>query len=75
MTDERDKSLREEGVEDEIKGKTKEMKGRVKDAVGGLTGDPETQLEGKIDEATGKVQNAFGKAERKLDDRAKRDEL
>lgn len=67
MTDKRDKSLSEDGLENQVKGGAKEMKGRVKDAAGGLTGDTEMQVEGKIDEATGKVQNAFGKAERKLD--------
>jgi uncharacterized protein YjbJ (UPF0337 family) len=71
MTDKQDKSLTEDGIENSVKGTAKEMKGRVKDAAGGLTGDTEMQVEGKIDEATGKVQNAFGKAERKLD---KRDE-
>ena len=71
MTDKKDKSLTEDGIENSVEGKAKEMKGRVKDAAGGLTGDTEMQVEGKIDQATGKVQNAFGKAERKLD---KRDE-
>ena len=41
-------------------------KGRVKDAVGGLTGDGRLQLEGKLDQAKGKVQDAVGKVERKL---------
>jgi len=51
-----------------MKGTAKEIKGKAKDALGGLTGDTEMQIEGKVDQATGKVQNAIGKAERKLDE-------
>ena len=53
-------------TEDEFKGKAREVKGRAKDAVGGLTNDPEMQIEGKIDKLTGKAQSALGKAERDL---------
>ena len=67
MTD-KDKDWTEEGIEDSVEGKAKEMKGRVKDAVGGLTGDAELQVEGKIDQLKGKAQDALGKFERKIDD-------
>jgi len=53
-------------TEDEFKGKAREVKGRVKDAMGGLTNDPEMQVEGKIDKLTGKAQNTLGKVERDL---------
>jgi uncharacterized protein YjbJ (UPF0337 family) len=62
-----DKRLTRDGVKNSLAGKAKQAKGRVKDAVGGLTGDGRLQVEGKIDQAEGKIQNAIGKVERKLD--------
>lgn len=47
---------------DEVKGVGKQVKGAVKDAVGGLTGNTKMQAEGKIDKATGKVQQKVGEA-------------
>lgn len=46
--------------ENEIKGAGQEAVGHVKDAVGGLTGDTGTQIDGKIDEASGKLKAQFG---------------
>ena len=46
---------------DEIKGKAKDIKGRVERQAGEWTGDKDTQAEGIKDQATGKVQNAWGK--------------
>jgi uncharacterized protein YjbJ (UPF0337 family) len=63
--DERD--LTSDGLSNSAEGKGKDLKGRVKDAVGGLTGDTSLQGEGKLDRVEGKVQDTFGKAERKLD--------
>ncbi len=48
--------------EDRIKGAATDFGGKVKDAVGGLTGDTKTQAEGKINQATGQLQNTFGSA-------------
>jgi uncharacterized protein YjbJ (UPF0337 family) len=45
--------------EDEIKGVSQEAVGRVKDAVGGLTGDTSTQIDGKLDEASGKLKAQY----------------
>jgi uncharacterized protein YjbJ (UPF0337 family) len=68
MRDRDDKTLGEQGAEDSLRGKGNDLKGKVKDAVGGLTGDSSLQAEGKLDQAKGKVQDTLGKAERKLDD-------
>ena len=65
MTDR--KSLTDDGIENSTEGKLSDVKGKVKDAVGGLTGDTSLQSEGKMDQAKGKVQDAFGKAERAVD--------
>lgn len=62
-----DRSLTDRGVENSLKGKATHLKGRVKDAAGGLTGDSGMQAEGKLDQVKGKVQDAVGRAERKLD--------
>ncbi|HET6231973.1 MAG TPA: CsbD family protein [Longimicrobiaceae bacterium] len=62
-----DKTLTEDGMDNSLEGKGNDLKGKVKDAVGGLTGDTSLQGEGKMDQAKGKIQDAFGKAERKLD--------
>ena len=48
--------------EDRIKGAVRTVGGRIEDAVGGLTGDTGTQIEGKLDQGAGKVQSAFGSA-------------
>jgi uncharacterized protein YjbJ (UPF0337 family) len=61
------RNLTDKGLENSAEGKTSDLKGKVKDAVGGLTGDTSLQAEGKMDQAKGKVQDTFGKAQRKLD--------
>lgn len=56
-----------EGTSDRIKGKAKEAEGRVRNAVGGLTGDTSEQVKGKAQEIKGKVQDAGGKAKQDAD--------
>ena len=63
-----DKDLTEQGIEDSVEGKATELKGKVKDAVGSLTGDTGLEIEGKVDQLKGKAQDALGKFERKIDD-------
>lgn len=62
----RDDQLNDQGVSDSLSGKGNDMKGKVKDATGGLTGDSSLQGEGKVDQLKGKAQDAVGKVERKL---------
>ena len=38
-----------------MSGKTEELKGRVKEAAGALTGDQKLKQEGKTDQAVGKI--------------------
>ena len=45
---------------DRIAGVAHQMKGRVKETVGKVTGDAKTQAEGAAEKAVGKVQNAVG---------------
>jgi uncharacterized protein YjbJ (UPF0337 family) len=51
---------------DELEGKAKEIKGRVKQGVGDLTDDEKLRDEGVADEAEGEVQGAYGKGRRKV---------
>ena len=46
---------------DRIKGKAKDIAGRVQRQAGEWTGDPETQAKGAAKQAEGKVRNAWGK--------------
>jgi uncharacterized protein YjbJ (UPF0337 family) len=51
---------------DELEGKAKEIKGRVKQGVGDLTDDEKLRDEGVADEAEGEVQGGYGRARRKV---------
>ncbi len=51
---------------DEVKGKTDQFKGRVKESVGTLNGDEKLREEGQDDQVAGKVQESFGTARRKV---------
>jgi uncharacterized protein YjbJ (UPF0337 family) len=52
--------------DDEIKGKATNVKGRVKEAAGNLTGNKELESEGAADRAKGAVREGFGEAKRKV---------
>jgi uncharacterized protein YjbJ (UPF0337 family) len=56
----------EKGAEKNVRGTGNELKGRLKDAAGGLTGDSSLQAEGKLDKAKGKIQNKVGDVQRRL---------
>ena len=62
-----DRNLTEKGIDHSVEGMTDMIKGHVKDAVGGLTGDSSLQAEGKIDQLKGKAKDAIGKVERDAD--------
>ena len=51
---------------DRIKGKIDEIKGDVKERIGGATKDRSTQAEGWLENKKGKVQGGVGKAEDEL---------
>jgi uncharacterized protein YjbJ (UPF0337 family) len=50
---------------DEVEGKAKKIKGKVKDKAGELIDDPELESEGEADRVEGEVQDGFGKLRRK----------
>jgi len=47
-------------------GKTDQLKGRVKEAAGALTGDRTLKREGKIDQAAGKAKDTITRAADKV---------
>jgi uncharacterized protein YjbJ (UPF0337 family) len=51
---------------DEIEGKAVALKGKVKQAAGDLTNDPDLHDEGVVDEVAGKTQDAIGRGRRKV---------
>jgi uncharacterized protein YjbJ (UPF0337 family) len=61
MTDRDD--LKREGAENRIEGTGDELKGRIKDAAGGLTDDASLQAEGKLDKVKGKVRRKIGEVQ------------
>ena len=51
---------------DEIDGKAEALKGKMKQAAGDMTDDPDLHDEGVADEAAGEAQSAIGKGRRKV---------
>ena len=56
----------------EINGTVDQAKGKVKQAVGTLTGNDRLKAEGQADEVVGKVESVVGGAIRKVDDETTR---
>ena len=54
--------------DDQVKGRAEQGKGKVKEAVGDLVGNPKMEREGKVDQTTGKAQAGLGDAKEKLKD-------
>ena len=52
--------------DDEIKGKATNIKGRVKEAAGTVTGNKDLESEGAADRAKGAVQEGYGEVKRKV---------
>lgn len=50
----------------EIKGKVDNIKGRVKEAIGALSGNKETQAEGTVERVAGAANEKVGEVERKI---------
>jgi uncharacterized protein YjbJ (UPF0337 family) len=65
MTDRKD--LATEGAEDRIAGTGDVVEGRIRNVVGGATGNSSEQVKGKARELGGKVKRAVGKAKQRMD--------
>ena len=51
---------------DELEGKAEALKGKIKQAAGTLTRDPDLHDAGVVDEVAGKTQEAVGRVRRKV---------
>lgn len=51
---------------DEVKGRTDQVRGKIKQAAGDLMDDDRLRDEGVADEAAGEVQEGFGRGRRKV---------
>jgi uncharacterized protein YjbJ (UPF0337 family) len=51
---------------DELEGKGDQLKGKIKQGVGDMTGNDRLKDEGVADEASGDVQEGFGRGRRKV---------
>lgn len=58
--------------DDRVKGKAKDIAGRVERQVGEWTGDSEAQAKGAAKQAEGKIQNAWGQAKDAAKDAVKK---
>ena len=56
----------------ERSGKVDQTKGKIKQAIGTLTGDDDLKAEGDVDETLGKIESAVGRTSRKAGDAIKR---
>ncbi|MDD2877666.1 MAG: CsbD family protein [Acidiphilium sp.] len=52
--------------ENEIEGAAKDIGGKIKDGIGGLTGDEALQAEGKADQVAGTAQKLYGAAKESI---------
>ncbi|HEY4218953.1 MAG TPA: CsbD family protein [Gemmatimonadaceae bacterium] len=55
--------LRSDGLDNQAKGLGKQMEGKMRNAVGGITGDTSEQIKGKAKDLEGKAQRKIGEAE------------
>ena len=58
---------------DQIKGKLEEIKGDLKERIGGAAKDRSTQAEGFAENKKGKIQKAFGDVKEKVTDESERE--
>ena len=57
---------------DRVEGAAKNIKGKVKEVAGRMTGDAKLKSEGKADQIAGKVQNAVGGVKDAIRDAARK---
>ena len=56
---------------DELKGKTNQVKGAVKEQTGKMLDDPDLQAEGEVEKTAGKIQEKVGTVRRTFDEATK----
>ena len=61
------KDLNDRGIENQVKGTAKEMKGRIRGDLGDATDNSSEHIKGRAEELEGKFQKNLGKTERNTD--------
>lgn len=64
--------IRKKALEEQARGKAEKLKGKLKEGAGKLTGDPDLEAEGEVDQAEGTIRDKTGKIVRHLSDAADR---
>lgn len=62
------KDLETRGLENQVKGSAKEMKGKMRGDLGDATDNTSEHIKGRAEELEGKIQKNFGKGERSVDE-------
>jgi uncharacterized protein YjbJ (UPF0337 family) len=61
------KDLESDGLENEMKGSSKELKGKIRGDLGDATDNLSEHVKGRAEQLEGKIQKNFGKTERAAD--------
>jgi uncharacterized protein YjbJ (UPF0337 family) len=61
------RDINDRGLENEVKGTAKEMKGKIRGDLGDATDNTSEHIKGRAEQLEGKVQKNLGKAERDAD--------
>lgn len=61
------KDLNDRGIENQVKGTAKEMKGKMRGDLGDATDNSSEHIKGRAEELEGKFQKNLGKTERNTD--------
>ncbi|HEX6534875.1 MAG TPA: CsbD family protein [Gemmatimonadaceae bacterium] len=70
-----DRDMAQDGLENQVKGKAKEVEGKVRGDIGDATDNASEHLKGRAKEMQGKVQKKFGEAEENLSDDDREDRV
>jgi uncharacterized protein YjbJ (UPF0337 family) len=62
------RDLETRGVENQVKGTAKEMKGKMRGDLGDATDNTSEHIKGRAEQLEGKIQKNFGKGERNTDE-------
>ncbi len=64
--------LKKKSFDEQVGGKGENLKGKLKEGVGKMTGDKDLESEGQIEQGEGKVRDKMGKAGRANSDMGER---
>ncbi len=64
--------IRKKAIDEQVGGKMENLKGKIKEGAGKLTGDRDLEAEGQVDQAEGTLRDKAGKAVRNVHDAGER---